>query len=365
MSFLWPQMLLALALVPLGVLAARAIDRRRRARASSFARPGAGHGSSDRRRRLRLGERVVGVLFVSATALCGPRAGAATGDDPDPSVGGHAHPHVRRLGQHVRHGCRRHTAGRCEGSGSRARRRAAGGRRHRGRGVQRRRDVGPDADGRRGRSWAMRSTAWSLPSARRSARASSCRSTRSRRSRAARRPSTTAIASRRRRRRPRHRCPAAIRRLRSSCSPTGRTRSRPTRRRPPMPRPIEASASIPSASARPTGTTLDIDGFTVHTQVDTAMLRYMADVTAGTSHLVEAVASSPPEGAMTAAIDADPIYAQPRGAADRRPGADRADIGRGGPRGPASRGRDDALALDLGASAMTRPADPIVPRVMR
>jgi Ca-activated chloride channel family protein len=62
MSFIWPQALVLVLLVPLGVLAYRAIDRRRRRRIASFGRP-AGDPVAHRRTPLR---RLVGPALILA-----------------------------------------------------------------------------------------------------------------------------------------------------------------------------------------------------------------------------------------------------------------------------------------------------------
>lgn len=62
MSFIWPQALILLALIPLGVLAYRAIDRRRRRRIASFGRP-TQDPVGDRRTPIR---RLVGPVLILA-----------------------------------------------------------------------------------------------------------------------------------------------------------------------------------------------------------------------------------------------------------------------------------------------------------
>ena len=60
--------------------------------------------------------------------------------------------------------------------------------------------------------------------------------------------------------------------------------------RPPRSRPTRASGSRPSASAATEGTTLDINGFRVHTQLNEDLLQQVADVTDGTYHPAGTVA---------------------------------------------------------------------------
>jgi Ca-activated chloride channel family protein len=66
MTFLWPGMLLALLLIPLGILAARAIDRRRRGRWSAFVRPERGPRRSAP---LELAARAVPLLSITAISV--------------------------------------------------------------------------------------------------------------------------------------------------------------------------------------------------------------------------------------------------------------------------------------------------------
>ena len=61
MSFIWPVMLLAVAFVPVGILLYRAIERRRR---GALARGGLGLGQATVRRPLGVRGRVPGILFV-------------------------------------------------------------------------------------------------------------------------------------------------------------------------------------------------------------------------------------------------------------------------------------------------------------
>jgi Ca-activated chloride channel family protein len=77
MTFLWPPMLLAVALVPLGALVTRAIDERRRRRMAAFG--GLGGGAVGARRSTRLVDRipaalVVAAFLVFAVALARPQA---------------------------------------------------------------------------------------------------------------------------------------------------------------------------------------------------------------------------------------------------------------------------------------------------
>jgi Ca-activated chloride channel family protein len=66
------------------------------------------------------------------------------------------------------------------------------------------------------------------------------------------------------------------------------------------------------AVGSPGGAELDLEGFMVHTTPNAAVLRYVADVTTGTAHVVESVPSPLPEGAVVGPVDSvDPavIYA--------------------------------------------------------
>jgi Ca-activated chloride channel family protein len=69
MAFLWPEMLLALILVPIGVLAGRAIDRRRRRRWSTFVRSDGGAARAGRSARHSLAARAVPILSVAAIGV--------------------------------------------------------------------------------------------------------------------------------------------------------------------------------------------------------------------------------------------------------------------------------------------------------
>lgn len=77
MSFIWPPMLLSAALIPIGVLLYRAVDRRRRRLLSVYGGPGPAPGSAGRLIRLR--NRVPPALFlcglvVMSVALARPQA---------------------------------------------------------------------------------------------------------------------------------------------------------------------------------------------------------------------------------------------------------------------------------------------------
>jgi Ca-activated chloride channel family protein len=80
-TFLWPPALLAIALVPLGLLAARRIDRRRRARLAGLGGLGRGVGGAgtDGRPRTRWSDRlaaacIVAAFVVFAVAVARPQA---------------------------------------------------------------------------------------------------------------------------------------------------------------------------------------------------------------------------------------------------------------------------------------------------
>jgi Ca-activated chloride channel homolog len=311
-SFLWPQMLLALALVPIGVLAARTIDRRRRARASSFTRPAAGHGSSDRRRRLRFGERVVGVLFVSATALVVLALARPVAAIPIPRSEG-----TLILTFDVSGSMSADDVGATRLDAAKAAARALVAERPDGVviGVVAFSDGGmsvqtPTADEAIvGDAIDRLAPAFgtslgegilvSLDTIAQVERGTPAVYYSDREPEATPAPPPQVPGS--------HSTAAIV------LFTDGENTVPPD---PATTAHVAADRGIRVHTVgvgSPTGTILDIDGFSVHTQVDTAMLRYMANVTAGTSLLVEAVASSPPDGAttaaMTAAIDADPIYA--------------------------------------------------------
>lgn len=75
MTFLWPAALLALGLVPLGILGARAIDRRRRLRLAGLGGLGRAAGGTAGRRADRLAAAcIVGAFVVFAIALGRPQA---------------------------------------------------------------------------------------------------------------------------------------------------------------------------------------------------------------------------------------------------------------------------------------------------
>ena len=72
MTFVWPQLLLALVLLPIGVLAYRAVETRRRRTMAGVGLgqgPGPGSGRPAEPRRLRLRARLPGILFVAGLAV--------------------------------------------------------------------------------------------------------------------------------------------------------------------------------------------------------------------------------------------------------------------------------------------------------
>ena len=273
MTFMWPQLLLLLLLVPLGVVFACAPDR-------ASARRGAG-GRAARGR--------------PSGAAGAPPAGDAAARPGRPLLvagfvvlGDRRSPGRRRTSRCRGTRARSSSTSTCRGAWPRRprsrpawtpaktaadhRRAPAAGRRHRARRVQRRGHRGPGARPATRRTSSPRSSGSRPPAGRRSGRASCRRSTRSRRPRTTRRadvysnrsgaPRDAAAGGRRR----------ATRRRSSSCSPTARTTSVPTRWRPPRTPPTAGIRIFTIGIGSAAGADLDLDGFKVHTQLDEATL---------------------------------------------------------------------------------------------
>ena len=281
MSFAWPQALVAAAPDPArraglsGDRPSPAAEggRVRRGRDIRPSRPRPAHR---RFRRTRPGGPRPG-----RTDRDGHRPGQAAGHDRRPEAGGHRRPRLRHLGQHG--GDRPHTEpdGSRRGGSDRLRPPAAGERGRRRRRVQRLRDRGPAADQRPGRR--HRRARPAAPATRDVARARDRRVAGRHRTGRGRsdggllqQPLAGAdgVAGTRRRRDPR----------------AGRHRAADRRREHPGPGSARSAQSAADRGIRiytvgigsESGATLDLDGFQVHTQLDAATLRAIADRTGGT-----------------------------------------------------------------------------------
>ena len=113
MTFVWPQALLALALIPLGFLVLRAVDRRRGRKVAAFAggepfgaqggsTPGGRPATARPSLATRAKRTIPGALILRGHRRDDPRPGSAAGHDRRPAPGRHGHPRLRHLGQHGR-----------------------------------------------------------------------------------------------------------------------------------------------------------------------------------------------------------------------------------------------------------------------
>jgi len=173
MTFIWPPMLLSLALIPIGVLLYWIIDRRRRRLLPTFGGPEPAQGRSRRlaglRRRIPPALMLCG-LVVMSVALGRPQAVVGPA-----SRRGHRHPRLRRFRQHGRDRSDAHSNGSGQGRGKGLRGAPAVGCHRRGRGLQRLGRLDSDAPQTIRPRWTLPSTGWRRNAGPRSVRASSPR----------------------------------------------------------------------------------------------------------------------------------------------------------------------------------------------
>ncbi len=148
MTFTWPPaLLLVLAAIPLGILAYRLVERRQRHRVGRIRRPGPGPGAS---LDAALRDRVPPLLFVVGLTVLTVALARPQGMVEPAEAGGDGHPRVRRVGQHGRDRPRADPHGRGQGGREELRGAPAGERGDRRRRLQRLGRRGPAAEQRPG-----------------------------------------------------------------------------------------------------------------------------------------------------------------------------------------------------------------------